>query len=186
MRGPIGSWRVSLRRASVLLLAAVVPLGTLLIGGGAFATAQDTDVADHPLVGSWIVDTDTEDPENLPELATIFSDGAAILSTADGTTGHGAWEPTGDATVNLTFTLVFDDGTRLTIRASVEVAADGQSFTSPYTNEFFDPSGAGSGEIGPGTAEGTRIEVEGPGTPIASFEEFFGEAEEAPEATPES
>lgn len=132
------------------------------------------------------MDTDTEDPENLPELATIFSDGAAILSSADGITGHGAWEPTGDATTNLTFTLIFEDGTRLLIRASVEVDADGQSFTSPYTNEFVDLSRKGTGEIGPGTAEGTRIETEGPGTPIASFEEFFGETEGTTVATPES
>ena len=175
-----------MRRALMLLLSAVVLLGTVLIGGETFATAQDTEFADHPLVGSWIVDTDPEDPENPLELATIFSDGAALLSSADGTTGHGVWEPTGDDTASLTFLLVFEDGTRLTIRASVEMAADGQSFTSPYTNEFFDPSGQSSGEIGPGTAEGTRVEVEAPGTPVASFEEVFGGAEGIPEATPES
>jgi hypothetical protein len=175
-----------MRRTIVVLLSAIVLLGTVLVGGGAFATAQDTDLADHPLVGSWLVDTDTENPENLLELATIFADGAALLSSADGTTGHGAWEPTGDATANLTFVLVFEDGGRLTIRASAEVAADGQSFTSPYTNEFFDSSGQGSGEIGPGTAEGTLIEVEEPGTPVASFEEFFEQFEGTPEATPES
>lgn len=48
---------ISLRRDSVLLLAAVVLLGNLLIGGGVFATAQDADVADYPLwsaPGSWI------------------------------------------------------------------------------------------------------------------------------------
>ena len=175
-----------MRRAVVLLLSAIVLLGTVLIGGGALATAQDADLADHPLVGSWIVDTDPENPDNLFELATIFADGTTLLSSADGTTGHGVWESTGDATANLTIMLVFEDGTRLTIRASVEMAADGQSFTSPYTNEFFDPSGQSSGEIGPGTAEGTRIEVEGPGTPVASFEEAFGAVEGTPEATPES
>lgn len=64
------------------------------------------------------------------------------------------------------------------------MAADGQSFTSPYTNEVVDPSCTSSGEIGPGTAEGTRIEVEGPGTPVVSFEEVFGGVEGTPEATP--
>ena len=175
-----------MRRFSVLLLSVIVLLGTILVSGGPLATAQDTDLADHPLVGSWIVDTDTENPENLLELATIFADGVALLSSADGTTGHGAWEPTGDDTANLTFLLVFEDGARLTIRASVEMAADGQSFTSPYTNEFFDPAGQSSGEIGPGTAEGTRVEVEGPGTPVASFEEAFAAVEGTPEATPGS
>ena len=49
-----------------------------------------------------------------------------------------------------------------------------------------DPSGQSSGEIGPGMAEGTRREVEEPGTPVASFEEFFEQFEGTPEATPES
>ncbi len=167
-----------------MLLAAIVLLGTVLVRGGPFATAQETDAAVHPLVGSWIVDINPEDPEDLPELVTVSADGTVLDSAAGGGTGHGAWEPTGDTTAHVTFLLVFEDGTRVLIRASVEVAADGQSFTGPYTNEFFDPSGQSSGEIGPGMAEGTRIEVDGPGTPVASFEEFFGQFEGTPEATP--
>ena len=79
--------------------------------------------------------------------------------------------------------VVFDDGTRLLARVRIEVAPDGQSYTAWITNEFFDQSGAGSGEIGPGMAVATRVQVEAPGTPIASFEEFFGDGA-TPEATP--
>ncbi len=174
-----------MRRAIMLLFSAVVLLGTMLFGSGALA-AQDTDLADHPFVGSWVVDADTEDPENLPEMVIISSDGTVSYSATGGSTGVGVWEPTGDTTATVRISLRFDDGTHLVIRASVEVAPDGHSFTSPYTNEFFDATGQGSGEIGPGTAEGVRMTVQAPGTPVASFEEFFGGAEGTPEATPAS
>ncbi len=172
-----------MRRSLVMFLSVVVLLGTLVVGGGALA-AQDTDFTDNPFVGSWIVDSDPENPQNPPELTVLTPSGSVIDTSADGTTGVGMWEPTGDTTANVTFTVVFDDGTQVMIRAAVELAPDGQSFTGNYTNEFFDPSGEGSGEIGPGTVEGTRMVVEGPGTPIASFEDFFGSFEGTPEATP--
>ena len=72
------------------------------------------------------------------------------------------------------------------IRASIEVAPDGQSFTATYTLEFIDQeTGEGSGEYGPGTATGTRLAVEGPGTPVGSFEDLFSMFEGTPEASPE-
>lgn len=177
-----------MRRFGVFLLVAVVLLGTVLIGGGAFATAQDPTFADHPLVGAWVVDIAPEDPMNPPELSLIAADGTMVQLTADAPAGYGVWEPTGDTTANETFTVLFDDGSRTLVHASVEIAPDGQSFTATYTNEFFlNPSPEeSSGEIGPGTAEGTRIDAAGPGTPVASFDEFFAQFEGTPEATPES
>jgi hypothetical protein len=175
-----------MRRTHVLVFSAVVSLLTLL-GGGGVLTAQDAapaDYSDHPLVGSWTVDSDPDDPENPVEMATIFPNGTMIDSAADGTNGHGLWEPTSDTSAIVTFYLFFEDGVQLVIRAEVEVAADGQSFTAPYTNEFIEPTGASSGEIGPGMAEGRRLELQAPGTPVASFEEFFGEPAGTPDATP--
>jgi len=177
-----------MRRVGVQLLSVVVLLGTLVIGGVTFATAQGATPAnysDHPLVGSWLVDSAPKDPENPLELATIFPNGTMINSAANGTNGHGVWEPTGDNTATLTF-YVFLEGFQLVIRANVEVAPDGQSFTSPYTNEFIEASGESSGEIGPAMAEGRRLELQAPGTPVASFEEVFGQFEGTPEATPVS
>ncbi len=173
-------------RRMTMLLSAVVMLGIVLVGGGALVAAQDTDYSDHPLVGSWAVDIDPEDPENPLEMSTFFPNGTMIDSAPDGTNGHGVWEPTGDTTATVTFYLFFEDGYQLVVRASVEVAPDGQSFTTPYTNEFIEASGESSGEIGPGMAEGTRLELQAPGTPVASFEEFFGEPAGTPGATPVS
>jgi len=180
--------KVAMRRFGIFLLVAVVLVGTVLIGGGAFVTAQETDVADHPIVGVWVVDIAPEDPANPSEHAIIAADGTMVEIAADSPAGYGVWEATGDTTANVTFSVLFADGSRRLVHASVEVAPDGQSFTATYTNEFFlNPSpGESSGEIGPGRAEGMRLVAKGPGTPIASFEEFFGQAEGTPEATPES
>lgn len=177
-----------MRRFGVFLLVAVVLLGTVVIGGGAFATAQETDAADHPLVGIWVIDMAPDDPANPSEQSIIAADGTMVHLAADTPPGYGVWEATGDNTANVTFSVLFDDGSRRLMHASVEVALDGQSFTGTYTNEFFlNPfPGESSGEIGPGRWEATRLVAKGPGTPVASFEEFFEQAEGTPEATPES
>ncbi len=173
------------RRTPVLLLAALT-LAVLLAGGRALAAAQGTDSSAHPAVGTWLVDADPADPVNPLELSVLSADGGVVDLGADGASGAGRWEPTGDASANVTFTIFFPDGARVVVRADVEIAADGQSFAGTYTNEFFfDPtSGEGSGEIGPGRVEGTRVAAEGPGTPVASFEEFFAQFGGTPEATP--
>jgi hypothetical protein len=180
-----------MHRAHVVLLVALVLLGIVLGGSGALATAQDTDPATHPLVGSWIFDGDVEDPDNLPEMVTFFADGTAIFGSPDGPAAHGAWASTGDAQADVTFVFVFQKGYRVLLRLNVGVAEDGQAFVAFYTNEYFTASDVSSGEIGPRVAEGSRIGVAGPGTPVASYEEFpfdefFGGTEQAPEATPVS
>lgn len=178
-----------MRRTSVVSLF-IALIASLTIGGGSIALAQDTTATDftgHPLVGTWMLDTDLEDEENLPSLVIFAADGSYLEIDADGQ-GVGAWEPTGDTTATLTIWFSDEEGLG-TIRASVEVSADGQTVAATYTLEIFDPvTGEGSGQIGPAAAEGTRIAVEAPGTPVMSFEEFFGqfEFEEGSGATPEA
>lgn len=177
-----------MRRTNLFFLSAVILFGTLLVGGGGFVAAQDATPEDsmgHPLIGSWMI-VDADDPEGVPFFGRFSADGGYAQVDLDGA-ALGAWEPTGDTTANLTFSFVDDEVGMGTIRASLEVAPDGQTFTASYTLEFADPAtGESSGEIGPGTAEGTRMTVEGPGEPAASFEDFFGGFEGTPEATPES
>jgi len=166
-----------MRRVYIMLLLVVV-----LLANTSFVAAQETEPSDHALVGTWIITYDGDPAYH--EMATIFADGTALVSTPDGSNGQGVWEPTGEFTAIGTMSVVFEDGTRLLARLQIELASDGQSYRAVITNEFFDLSGEGSGEIGPGHATGTRVQVEAPGTPIASFEEYFGEAEATPEATP--
>lgn len=64
-----------------------------------------------------------------------------------------------------------------TIRVSIEVGADGNSFTGEYTIEFVQADGTSGGEAGPGIVTGERLVVEGPNTPALTLEEFFGQFE---------
>jgi hypothetical protein len=173
-----------MRRISALLFSAVILLATPLIGGGRFASAQETDSTEHSARGSWNVTTDPGDAEYSPRLVILSADGGAIFVSGYGTTGIGAWEPTGETSATVTFTMVTNGSAQIVVRASIEVAPDGQAFTGTFTNEVvFDPAGGGtSGEIGPGTISGTRLMAETPGTPTQTFEEFFA----LPGATPVS
>lgn len=175
-----------MRRISTISCSAVILLATLVIGGGQFASAQNTDIAEHPARGSWNVTSDPGDAEYSPRLVILSADGGAIFVSGYETTGIGAWEPTGETTASVTFTVVTNGPAHIVIRASIEVSADGQTFTGTFTNEVvFDPAGGGtSGEIGPGALAGTRIMVEAPGTPTETFDEFFALTGATPEATP--
>jgi hypothetical protein len=145
-------------------------------------SAQGSDLAGHPLVGSWVLDSDVADPENPDSMVVFTSDGVFLETDPDGTTGVGVWESTGDTTGQVTFWYVSMDGV-LVVRAGIEVSADGMIFTADYTVEFVDPAGESMGEYGPGQAEATRAEVEPMGTPAGTLEDLF-EGFEEPAATP--
>ncbi len=177
-----------MRRISVVSLSAVIVLATVLIGAGRFAGAQEVNPGDHPANGSWNVTSDPGDTEYSPRLAILSADGGAFFVSGEKLTGIGAWEPTGDTTAIVTFTVVTNGPGQIVTRASIEVSPDGQAFTGTFTNEVVvDPvGGITSGELGPGTLTGTRMVAEAPGTPTETFDEFFALPGATPEATPES
>jgi hypothetical protein len=149
--------------------------------------AQGSDLADHPLVGSWLLDTDVESDENSPALAVFTSDGVYIQSEGEGSISIGAWESTGDTSAIMTAQSVSPDLT-LVLRATIEVSEDGDSFTAPYSLELVDAAGESLGEYGPGEAAGERAPVEEMGEPDGSLEDLFALFEEpgaSPESTPE-
>jgi hypothetical protein len=176
-----------MRRLSALVSVLVV----VLLGFAALAQvarAQEaTPVAGaslvgHPLVGAWILDTDTENDENPPTLAHFSSDGVYVDHGVFGEDGVGTWEATGPTTASLTFFSYFaEEGTfagGTIVRAEIEVAADGQTLTATYTLEFADPTGASEGQYGPGMARGQRITVEPMGEPVGGLDELFEQFEE--------
>jgi hypothetical protein len=184
-----------MRRVHVSLLLAVVLLGTLALGGGSLATAQDADMADHPAIGSWLIETDQDVGAMAVRTMVLNDDGTAMAVSGispNGAASAGVWASTGDTTANVTFTLVTDGPAYITLRFAIEIAADGQSLTGSYTAEMvFDPAnesgtGGSGGQIGPANITGTRLVAEGPGTPVSSFEEFFAVPGATPEATPVS
>jgi len=169
-----------MRRFPVVSLVVVVLLGVLLASGRTLVAAQGADYADHPLVGTWTLVVDGEAPEMV-----VFSAGGGYVDVDnEGTVLLGVWEPTGDSTANLTITAHTKDGS-YRIRASIEVAADGQTFTAAYTFELLDEkTGEGMGEYGPGSGTATRLVAEGPGTPVGSIEDLFRQFQGTPEASP--
>jgi hypothetical protein len=177
---------------TTLVLAAVIALvGAFAVGlSHRGISAQDTATEDHPIVGVWLADTDPENEANALETFTFHSDGSYISVGGDDTT-VGAWEATGATTGTLTLVGYESDDEgnafgSITIRATFEVGADGNSFTGQYTFEFTEPDGTASGQAGPGTVTGTRLMVEAPGTPVMTLEELFGAVEGTPEASPEA
>jgi hypothetical protein len=176
-----------MRRFVVLLSIAVVVLG-LSATPGRGTTAQEatpTAMGGHPLVGTWLLDTNADDPANPPEVTIFTADGAYISVDAEGIPNHGVWVATGERRAGLTIVSPVMEETfagTFIVRASLEVDETGDSFTAQYTGEFVDPDGVESGEYGPGTATATRITVEEMGTPAGPLEVLFGEGEAA--ATP--
>ena len=174
-----------------LSLIGLVLVGALALHIQSVTYAQDatpTATGGHPLVGTWLLDTNADDPANPPEVTVFTADGAYISVDAEGFPNHGVWEATGERTAGLTIVSpgMEEDafaGTFI-VRASIEVDESGDSFTAQFTGEFVDPDGVESGEFGPGTATATRIAVEEMGTPAGPIEVLFGEEEAA--ATPTS
>jgi hypothetical protein len=138
--------------------------------------AAEPSTAPHPLVGAWLM-VDASDPE-APFAASFSSDGIYQDSDPEGA-GLGAWEPTGPTSAALTLVIFSppdEGGGMITIRATIEVAADGQTFTGDYTIEAgFE--GAPPGEFGPGSVTATRIAVEPMGSPVGSLDDLFGQFE---------
>jgi hypothetical protein len=131
----------------------------------------------HPLVGAWLL-TDESDPDSPSTfLASFSSDGIYQQADPDGTVGIGTWEATGPNTAAMTFIQQFQMGEEAvataTVRATIEVAPDGQTLTAEFTLEFAGVEGAPAGQYGPGTVTGTRISVEPMGTPVGPLEDLF-------------
>ena len=125
------------------------------------AAAQDEGMADHPVVGAWDVLVAGDDTDGI----TVFSNDGTLIDIDD-PPGAGVWAPTGESTADV---LIRTGGG--VVRAAVEVAEDGQSFSGSFTVEFppavAEAAGMPAGELGPSEVSGTRINVEPMGDPVA-------------------
>lgn len=113
----------------------ILPIVALLLIG--FVTTQhlgaQTDAAatsQHPLVGAWLVDLGEEGGR----LLTFSQDGTVLFADADGTTGQGTWEVTGESTaVFTTYRLISDQSAEDSsfigysiLSGEIAIEADGQ------------------------------------------------------------
>jgi hypothetical protein len=157
--------------------AIVVALALALAALTPVVMAQE-DAAEHPLVGAWVLDATPAaslDPTPAasgeePYVMLIAGPGGTLINDSLDGVGYGAWAPTGERTAILTIltqSVEPDTGYGFfTIRASVVVAPDGQSFTGTWTIEFPRGEGQARQEYGPGEISAERIEAEELGTPV--------------------
>ena len=149
------------RRPAAFALVCVVLLGLSTIGA---------DAKDRSFVGAWLIDA-TPAQNIVPPfkmLMTFHADETLVETQNDllalpffATTGHGAWERTGNDTYRFTMVqLLFDPNFTGTLtgmlKSSATVTVSGDTLSGAATVEVTDPSGtvlfAGSGSLA-----GTRI-----------------------------
>ena len=135
----------------VVLLVTVTAFGFR-----ADADAQDTATQGHPLVGTWLVDTDPDASDNALDTVIFTTDGTFTNVETGGFVSLGAWEATGERTANLTFGSyeLDEEGNNVgsfTLRVSIETGADGNSFSGEYTIEFvqFEGQEGGAAPVAP-------------------------------------
>lgn len=169
------------RSISLSLALGGLLLATMVAPPGVGAQDESMSMADHPAVGAWIINPTETDP---PELFTASADGV-VVDAGPQSTGYGSWTPSGEHSADLTFLspMVDPDAGFLgfvTIRASADFSADGQSFTGTWTAEFpaavVEAMGLPEGELGPGDVSGQRIAVEAMGEPAGPMPEMTEEA----------
>jgi hypothetical protein len=147
--------------------------GLLAIGGlGSAALAQSASpmpTDESPAVGAWVL-TIADNPTSPPQEIILHADGTYLQYDGTGGVSIGAWEATGPNTGTITLVQYGLDDTgkvgHSTIRATFEVAPDGNSLTAAYTVEYFGADGSDTGQMGPGSATGTRVVVEPMGSPV--------------------
>lgn len=156
------------RSLSAGVLVAV--LAAALVAPSALAQDAASSFGDHPFVGAWLVDTNTDDTTEPPTRLVVHPDGT-LLQADQTTVAIGVWEPTGDDAAALTITAQIDAGdgsvATATVRAEVTLDPAGDAWTAEATTEHVDAVGTSSGQLGPIPAAATRIVVE-PMAPTAS------------------
>jgi hypothetical protein len=182
------------RIPTVVALASLLLLTLAVAAPGVAAQDEAMGTADHPLVGTWIVDSTPDDPIDPLEVVVIGPGGTLLDTSLDGI-GSGAWSPSGDRSADVTFVFPAADPEAgfigfVTIRSSVEVADDGLSFSGTYTLEppaaMAEAMGMTPGELGPGDVSAQRIVVEPMGEVVGPIPpEPDGSGEDAmPEESP--
>jgi hypothetical protein len=152
----------------LLLPTLVIVLGALGASGRLNPSAACHDSLVHPLVGGWLIETGIDSDASPATLVLFGADGTFFRSNALDGIGVGTWVATGARSATLTIVAERIDGDRiltLKTRATITVDDDGDTLTSDYTIEIVTPSSVGSGEYGPGRAQGRRIIAETPGNP---------------------
>lgn len=168
-----------MRRLVVSLSAVVVLLLSLVSTMGRSTTAQEATpdammaMAEHPFVGTWIVDTISGSETDSPEIAIITSDGRVAGLGANRAAG-GTWEVVGPRTADLTLVTVFDNAEGagyVVIRGPHEINETGDAWTCECTITVVGANGTVlESWVEPASARRLPMEsVEMAGSPLAGL-----------------
>ena len=149
--------------ALAILLGCMIAVGEAIPGTSAQSEAT---MAEHPLVGSWIM-YETNPPNGGPPVlsgvASFFADGNAVFFGFDDQQFQGAW--TVDGSHEATFTVVAPSaggfGEIDQLRAEVEVATDGGPLRGTYSFDVLRADGTSTFNYN-GPIEGRRVAVQAP------------------------
>ena len=147
-------WKISVLAAIVLAIALSVQ---------AYATST-AEAKSNDLTGSWTItiipSADTGVPPFM-NFSSMTKDGLVINSDDVGLASLGVWEKVSDHTYRTTFQGFFvqdDMQMRYQVRATLELSADGEHFSGPFTNNIYDLDNNPFFEIS-GTVEADRMHV---------------------------
>ena len=182
-----------MRRLMILVSVLTVTLLGLAVAGGAAvgSAAQDATpiaLAEHPLVGTWVVDTEVGNEADAPSVTVIGADGTVVDTGVDGAS-TGTWEATGPRTATVLLLGFFEEegfGGSYYVRIEVEVDEAGETFEGPYTFTVVTADGTVL-ETGELMSQGTRLHVppaEAVGTPLPEVPTWTPATPEA--GTPET
>jgi hypothetical protein len=165
----------SLSRRTALAGISATGLGLALAATAHHASAQEatpTTMAEHPLVGTWIVDRNPDDPTEIPTYNVLTADGGVIDPTQG---GAGVWEATGPDTANFTLSgTIMELGAYFLVRGSLVVDAGGGTATNSYSSTIVQADGTVLDEltVAQATAHYVRLRIEpqnAVGQPLAGF-----------------
>lgn len=182
---------MNVKKKVLVVVATVAVVGSLAAGGlrdlgtAAHQAAPD-DLAGHPLIGTWIVDTNVDTETDAPEIGIFTADGSTFGLGASRWVS-GAWEAADDSTGSVTIAGVFDanGGGYVVVRGPHEVDATGNAWTCTCTFTVVAADGTVL-DSGTATAHATRLPIEpetAMGMPLAGFPTW---SPAATEATPEA
>jgi hypothetical protein len=166
------------------LVAIVIVVGSLAVSGlsGLGSSAQVATPGapgGHPLVGSWIVDTNVDSNADAPEMGIFTADGTSFGLGANRWVS-GAWEAADEVTGAATLVGVFDanGGGYVVLRGPHQVDETGDAWTCACTFTVVAADGTVL-DSGTATARGTRLPiepVEAQGAPLAGFPTWVPQA----------
>jgi hypothetical protein len=165
MAGQARKTTISRRNALQTVGGGAMFAGLMLAQRSPQVGADAAASADNPIIGAWMTHAGSTTGGNVQANLLAFMPGGIVMHAASNfpqSAGIGAWYDAGDGTV--VYTLIFRRMDKATgayigstrLNARVTVAADGQSYTSPYTTTLTDPDDNVT-TTGTGMSKATRI-----------------------------